>query len=77
MSSTTKFDFTSTHKRNFIILFVIGMMAVLTGVFTGQADAQKTWANLLVNAVFLPAYQPWLFFPGGSPDRICRMACAG
>ncbi len=52
MSSTTKFDFTSTHKRNFIILFVIGMMAVLTGVFTGQADAQKTWANLLVNAVF-------------------------
>lgn len=52
MSSATKFEFTSKLKRTFIAMFVLGIVAVLIGIFSGQVDSQKTWANFLLNSVY-------------------------
>ena len=51
MSSTTKFEFTSKLRRTFIGMFVIGLIAVVIGIVSGQADNQKAWANFLLNSV--------------------------
>jgi hypothetical protein len=52
MSSTTKFDFTSKLRRTFIGMFVIGLIGVIIGIVSGQADSQKVWANFLLNSVY-------------------------
>ena len=52
MSSTTKFEFTSKLRRTFIGMFVIGLIAVVIGIVSGQADNQKAWANFLLNSVY-------------------------
>lgn len=52
MSSSSKFEFTSGLKRTFIAMFIIGLAAVLIGIFTGQAATDKIWANFLLNSVY-------------------------
>ena len=39
-----------------IVMIVIGIIAIVTGFFSG--DAQRTWANLLLNNFYFPENVP-------------------
>lgn len=52
MSSSNIFEFTKKQKQTFIIMMIVGLIAVIAGVATGQIDMQRFWANLLLNSVY-------------------------
>ncbi|MBP8754121.1 MAG: hypothetical protein KBF51_10490 [Chitinophagales bacterium] len=52
MSSSNSFEYTKKHKQTFLLMIVIGLVAVLAGLITGQINMERFWANLLLNSVY-------------------------
>ncbi|MFN0274300.1 MAG: hypothetical protein ACKVPJ_01020 [Chitinophagales bacterium] len=52
MSDNNKFEFTGKQKRTFLIMMVVGIIAILIGLLAGNVSGQRAWSNLLLNSVF-------------------------
>ena len=52
MSSSNSFEFTKKQKQTFLFMIVIGLIAVLAGILTGQISMDRFWANLLLDSVY-------------------------
>ncbi|MBC8047506.1 MAG: hypothetical protein H7Y00_11975 [Fimbriimonadaceae bacterium] len=52
MSDNNKFEFTGKQKKTFLIMMVVGIIAVLIGLLAGSVSKQRFWANLLLESVF-------------------------
>lgn len=47
-----QFTFTNKEKRFSIALMIVGVFAILWGLFTGEHSEARTWTNILHNTVF-------------------------
>lgn len=47
-----QFTFTNKEKRFSIALMIVGVLAILWGLFTGEHSEARTWTNILHNTVF-------------------------
>ena len=47
-----QFTFTNKEKRFSIALMIVGVVAIVWGLFTGEHSETRTWTNILHNTVF-------------------------
>ena len=47
-----QFTFTNKEKRFSIALMIVGVLAIVWGLFTGEHSEARTWTNILHNTVF-------------------------
>ncbi len=51
MHSSNRFEYTSRHRKNLIILGIAGVVLILIGIFTGTS-ADRIWSNFLLDTIF-------------------------
>ena len=49
------FEFNNKYKTTFIVLIAIGLLALLAGIFFGEIEPGRIWANVLLNNLLFTA----------------------